>query len=110
MSHFSTRAGLAFPASLSEKYRPHSLQDFVGLDKPKKVLQKFAENPFPNASFLFVGLSGTGNLRDAVEQSTGGNSCSLDAAGGPSSGLQDAPSIENGDNMKAKNKIDGRVR
>lgn len=86
MSFFSTQAGLAFPASLSEKYRPHSLQDFVGLDKPKKVLQKFAENPFPNAAFLFVGPSGTG-------KTTGGNSYSLDAAGSPSSGLPDAPSI-----------------
>jgi len=66
MSHFSTRAGLAFPASLSEKYRPHSLQDFVGLDKPKKVLQKFAENPFPNAAFLFVGPSGTGKTSAAL--------------------------------------------
>jgi DNA polymerase III gamma/tau subunit len=66
MSLFSTQAGLAFPASLSEKYRPHSLQDFVGLDKPKRVLQKFAENPFPNAAFLFVGPSGTGKTSAAL--------------------------------------------
>jgi replication-associated recombination protein RarA len=49
-----------FPASLSEKYRPHSLADFVGLEKPKRVLSKFADAPFPNAAFLFVGPSGTG--------------------------------------------------
>jgi hypothetical protein len=49
MSLFGTQAGLAFPASLSEKYRPHLLQDFVGLDKPKKVLQKFAESRFVNS-------------------------------------------------------------
>jgi len=60
MSLFTAQAGLSFPASLSEKYRPHSLQDFVGLEKPKKVLQKFAQSPFPNAAFLFVGPSGTG--------------------------------------------------
>jgi replication-associated recombination protein RarA len=54
------QAGFAFPASLSEKYRPHSLRDFVGLDKPKRVLAKFADSPFPNAAFLFVGPSGTG--------------------------------------------------
>jgi len=57
---FATQAGIQFPASLSEKYRPHSLQDFVGLEKPKKVLAKFAQSPFPHAAFLFVGPSGTG--------------------------------------------------
>src|SRR6266436_6321572 len=56
----SSQSGFAFPASLSEKYRPHSLADFVGLDKVKKVLAKFADAPFPNAAFLFVGSSGTG--------------------------------------------------
>lgn len=54
------QAGIIFPASLSEKYRPHSLADFVGLDKVKRVLAKFADAPFPNAAFLFVGPSGTG--------------------------------------------------
>jgi replication-associated recombination protein RarA len=54
------QAGLVFPASLSEKYRPHRLADFVGLDKAKRVLAKFADAPFPNAAFLFVGPSGTG--------------------------------------------------
>jgi DNA polymerase III gamma/tau subunit len=56
----SAQTTMQFPASLSEKYRPRSLQDFVGLDKPKKVLAKFADAPFPNAAFLFVGPSGTG--------------------------------------------------
>jgi replication factor C subunit 2/4 len=62
----ATQGGFAFPASLSEKYRPHSLQDFVGLDKPKKVLSKFADAPFPNAAFLFVGPSGTGKTTMAL--------------------------------------------
>jgi DNA polymerase III gamma/tau subunit len=56
----TSQAGFQFPASLSEKYRPHTFDDFVGLEKPKKVLTKFAANPFPNAAFLFVGPSGTG--------------------------------------------------
>ena len=47
MSLFTAQSGLSFPASLSEKYRPHSLQDFVGLEKPKKVLAKFADSPLP---------------------------------------------------------------
>jgi replication-associated recombination protein RarA len=60
------QAGLAFPASLSEKYRPRRLSDFVGLDKPKKVLSKFADAPFPNAAFLFLGPSGTGKTSMAL--------------------------------------------
>jgi replication-associated recombination protein RarA len=59
VSLFESQTGFAFPASLSEKYRPHCLADFVGLEKPKKVLTKFAEKPFPSA-FLFVGPSGVG--------------------------------------------------
>jgi DNA polymerase III gamma/tau subunit len=66
MSLFTAQAGLSFPASLSEKYRPHSLQDFVGLEKPRKVLQNFATKPFPNAAFLFVGPSGTGKTSMAL--------------------------------------------
>jgi replication-associated recombination protein RarA len=58
--------GFCFPASLSEKYRPHKFDDFVGLDKAKKVLAKFAANPFPNAAFLFVGPSGTGKTTMAL--------------------------------------------
>jgi len=60
MGLFTAQAGLAFPASLSEKYRPHDLANFVGLEKPKRVLQKFAASPFPSTAFLFVGPSGTG--------------------------------------------------
>lgn len=66
MSLFTAQSGLSFPASLSEKYRPHPLQDFVGLEKPKKVLAKFADSPFPNAAFLFVGPSGTGKTSMAL--------------------------------------------
>lgn len=67
MSLFTNaQAGLSFPASLSEKYRPHTLQDFVGLEKPKRVLAKFADSPFPNAAFLFVGPSGTGKTSMAL--------------------------------------------
>jgi replication factor C subunit 2/4 len=57
---------MQFPACLSEKYRPRDLADFVGLEKPKKVLAKFATNPFPNAAFLFVGPSGTGKTSMAL--------------------------------------------
>jgi replication factor C subunit 2/4 len=66
MSLFIAQAGLTFPASLSERYRPRDIADFVGLEKPKKVLAKFAANPFPNAAFLFVGPSGTGKTSMAL--------------------------------------------
>jgi len=56
---------LAFPASLSEKYRPHTFADFVGLDKPKKILAKFADAPYSSA-WLFVGPSGTGKTSMAL--------------------------------------------
>ena len=50
---------LEFPQSLSEKYRPRSIDAFVGLDKIKQIMRKLAANPFPSA-WLFVGPSGTG--------------------------------------------------
>ena len=31
----------AFPQSLAEKYRPRTIAEFVGLEKPKKILTKF---------------------------------------------------------------------
>jgi len=49
----------SFPQSLSEKYRPQTIADFVGLEKPKKILSKFAAKPYPSA-WLFVGPSGVG--------------------------------------------------
>ncbi|SRR6266446_6905514 len=62
----ASQGGLVFPASLSEKYRPHRFADFVGLEKVKKVLAKFADAPFPNAAFLFLGPSGTGKTTMAL--------------------------------------------
>lgn len=54
-----SQPGFDFPRSLTEKYRPRSLDAFVGLEKPRKILSKLAANPFPSA-WLFVGPSGTG--------------------------------------------------
>jgi len=50
---------LPFPQSLAEKYRPRTIAEFVGLDKPKRILAKFAVQPYPSA-WLFVGPSGVG--------------------------------------------------
>jgi replication-associated recombination protein RarA len=62
----SANLSMQFPASLSERYRPRTLADFVGLEKPKKVLRKFADSPFPNAAFLFVGPSGVGKTSAGI--------------------------------------------
>jgi replication-associated recombination protein RarA len=69
MSLFSnmpeSQTAIAFPASLAEKYRPHSFAEFVGLDKPKKILAKFADAPYSSA-WLFVGSSGIGKTSMAL--------------------------------------------
>lgn len=53
------QAEIIFPQSLTEKYRPLSIAEFCGLEKPKKIMQNLAANPFPSA-WLFKGPSGTG--------------------------------------------------
>ena len=56
---------LGFPVALTERYRPHSISDFVGLEKPKKLCLKLAERPFESA-WLFIGPSGTGKTTMAL--------------------------------------------
>ena len=53
------QSDLAFPQSLAEKYRPRAIAEFIGLEKPKKILGKFAAKPYPSA-WLFVGPPGVG--------------------------------------------------
>ena len=52
-------------AGLTEKYRPHRIADFVGLDKPKKIISVFAMNPFQSA-WVFVGPPGVGKTAMAL--------------------------------------------
>jgi replication factor C subunit 2/4 len=61
----SAQSGFAFPQPLSERYQPATIADFVGLEKPRKVLSKFVDNPYPSA-WLFVGPSGTGKTSMAL--------------------------------------------
>lgn len=56
---------LPFPVSLTEKYRPRAIADFVGLEKPKKIAGKLASAPFSSA-WLFLGPSGTGKTTLAL--------------------------------------------
>jgi replication-associated recombination protein RarA len=50
---------------LTEKYRPSSITNFVGLDKAKKLCARLARDPF-DSSWLFAGASGTGKTTIAL--------------------------------------------
>jgi replication factor C subunit 2/4 len=59
------QAGFQFPQSLAERYQPKTISQFVGLEKAKRIMAKFTENPYPSA-WLFVGPSGTGKSSMAM--------------------------------------------
>jgi replication-associated recombination protein RarA len=56
---------LPVPMPLAEKYRPRAIAEFVGLDKPKRILGKFATNPYQSA-WIFIGSPGTGKTTMAL--------------------------------------------
>jgi replication-associated recombination protein RarA len=56
---------LAFPQSLAEKYRPITIAGFIGLEKAKKIMGKFATHPYQSA-WLFVGPPGVGKTSMAL--------------------------------------------
>lgn len=59
------QCGIEFPKSLTEKYRPHRLEDVCGLDKPKNLARRLIANPKESA-FLFSGPSGVGKTSLAL--------------------------------------------
>ena len=60
---------LLFPQSLAEKYRPVRIADFIGLERPKKILSAFCKGPASGA-WLFVGPSGVGKSTMALALAT----------------------------------------
>ena len=56
---------LAFPQSLAEKYRSVTIAGFIGLEKAKKIMGKFATHPYQSA-WLFVGPLGVGKTSMAL--------------------------------------------
>jgi len=57
--------GLTFPQPLYEKYRPLHIEDFVGLERPKRVFEGVAKSPRPCA-LLLIGPPGTGKTSMAL--------------------------------------------
>lgn len=55
----------AFPQPLAEKYRPRTIGEFAGLEKAKRILGRFAANPYQSA-WLFVGPPGVGKTTMAL--------------------------------------------
>lgn len=60
-----SQSSIQFPVSLTERYRPRTLDAFVGLDKPKKLCTRLAAEPRESA-WLFKGASGTGKTTMAL--------------------------------------------
>lgn len=50
---------------LTEKFRPHRIEDFLGLDKPKRLCRRLIANPFASA-YLFIGEPGLGKTTLAL--------------------------------------------
>ena len=61
----NSQPGFDFPRSLTEKYRPTAIADFVGLDGVKKAMANLAEKP-RSCGLLFDGPSGTGKTSMAL--------------------------------------------
>jgi len=60
-----SQTGFTFPVQLTERYRPRTMSEFIGLAKPKAICSKLAAMPFESA-WLFVGPSGTGKTTMAM--------------------------------------------
>ena len=59
------QAAILFPQSITEKYQPMQIEEFVGLEKPKAIARKLVARPMPSA-WLFLGPSGTGKTTLAL--------------------------------------------
>jgi replication-associated recombination protein RarA len=51
--------------TLTEKFRPQTIEEFIGLDKPKRIAAKLVADPFASA-YLFIGEPGLGKTTLAL--------------------------------------------
>ena len=81
-----SQRGMEFPRSLTEEFRPIRIADFVGLEKPKKILANLVKAPRPCA-ILMVGPPGCGKTTisqafsaelNATLWEVGSQECSVD--------------------------------
>lgn len=63
------QTGFDFPVSLTEEFRPRTLDQFVGLDKPRKIAANLINHP-KSCALRFVGPSGTGKTTLALAIAT----------------------------------------
>jgi DNA polymerase III delta prime subunit len=56
---------LAFPVALTERYRPKTIDGFIGLEKPKAWARNLAARPYSSA-WRLVGAPGTGKTSMAL--------------------------------------------
>lgn len=66
--------GLQFPMSLTEKYQPNRIENFIGLSRPKALFTKLLHKPQPCA-MLLIGPPGSGKttMGLAFAQQLGGS-------------------------------------
>lgn len=65
MSFAEPPRGLEFPLSLTERYQPRRMADFIGLDRPKRLLSRLGQVP-RSSSLLFIGPPGGGKSSMAL--------------------------------------------
>ncbi len=58
-------AAVKYAQSLTDKYCPETIEFFIGLEKPKRIISRLLREPKPD-SYIFVGPSGTGKTSVAM--------------------------------------------
>ncbi len=57
---------LDFPVPLTERYRPQTIDGFIGIDEAKRQAKAILRKPMPNTAYLFAGESGLGKTTLAL--------------------------------------------
>lgn len=60
------QTAFGFPQPLVERYRPQTIDAFVGIPQAKEAARAILDAPMPNSAFLFAGESGLGKTALAL--------------------------------------------